>query len=146
MGDGILVRNLEPGRCLLARLDYGTDIIGQITDLAKDEKINTGVFNVIGALAEASLAYYDQSSHEYRKIPIETPVELVSCMGNISIRDGQPFVHAHAVLADSEGNTMGGHLISGRIFAAELYLRELSGMPLVRAHDMTTGLYLWDES
>ncbi len=145
IGDGILANDLKLGRCLIARLDYGADIVGQITDLAKNEKIETGMFSAIGAMMQAEIAYYDQASHEYHRISIDEPIELVSCSGNVSLRDGQPFVHAHAVLADSSGGTKGGHLISGKIFAAELCLQELLGKPLMRKHDSTTDLYLWDK-
>lgn len=144
-GDGILAHDLKLGRCLVARLGHGADILGQIADLAKNEKIETGTFSAIGALMQAELAYYDQSSQEYRKIAVEGALELVSCSGNVSTRDGQPSVHAHAALADLSGNVKGGHLLSGKIFAAELCLQELLGKPLVRKHDQTTGLYLWDE-
>ncbi len=132
------------GRCLIARLDHGIDIVSQIAGLAKNEKIVTGIFGAIGALMQAELAFYDQASHEYQKIPIDKPVELVSCSGNISIRDNQPFVHAHAAMADSEGRVWGGHLIGGKVFAAELCIQELLGEPLIRKYDSITGLYLWD--
>ena len=101
--------------------------------------------SAIGALSRAELGYYDQLSHEYGTIFLDEPVELASCSGNISMRDGRPFVHAHAVLSDRTGGTFGGHLTSGTIFAAELYLQELSGLPLKRVSDSITGLKLWGE-
>ena len=85
--------------------------------------------SVIGALSRAELGYYDQVSQKYGRIQIEEPVELVSCSGNISMRDDQPFVHAHAVLSDREGKVRGGHLTSGTIFAAELYCRSFWACP-----------------
>jgi uncharacterized protein len=133
------------GRSLLIRLEHGKDMIAEITELARDLGIETGIFRAIGALSSAELGYYDQVKHEYGKIPVEEPVELVSCSGNICIRDGQPFVHAHAVLADREGKTLGGHLMKGCVFAAEVHLQELSGQSLRRVHDPTTGLKLWGE-
>ena len=138
-------RIFEQGRSLLIRLDHGKDMIAEITELAGDLGIETGIFWAIGALSSAELGYYDQVKHEYGKIPVEEPVELASCSGNISIRDGQPFVHAHAVLADRKGKTLGGHLMKGRVFAAEVHLQELSGQSLRRVHDPTTGLKLWGE-
>ena len=141
----MLIRGFERGRCLLARPDHGSEIISQITELARREKIEIGLCTAIGALSEAELAYYDQATLEYRKIPVTGPVELVSCSGNISLRDDQPFVHAHAVLADRDGKTVAGHLTGGIIFAAEICLQELSGLPLKREHDPTTRLYLWGE-
>lgn len=141
----MLIRELQRGRCLLARLDRGADLVSQISELARIEGIQAGVFSALGALTQSKIAFYDQGSHEYTELLMTEPVELVSCTGNISIRDGKPFVHAHAVLAGSDGETKGGHLLCGKIFAAELYLVELSGEPMVREHDQLTGLYLWSK-
>jgi predicted DNA-binding protein with PD1-like motif len=74
---------------------------------------------------------------------VEEPVELASCLGNISLLKGQPFVHAHAVLANNQGQVWAGHLVRGTIFAAELYLQELTGQSLNRTPDFITGLNLW---
>ena len=139
----MLIRNFREGGIIFARLDHGENIISQITRLAEENGIEAGALNAIGALSQAKLAYYDQISHDYGEISLEEPVELAYCFGNISLRDGQPFVHAHAVLSDRTGRTWGGHLTSGTIFAAELYLQKLSGLPLKRVPDSTTGLYLW---
>jgi predicted DNA-binding protein with PD1-like motif len=141
----MLTNNFGQGRCLLTRLDHGADILHQAGRLAKEEGIKTGILTAIGALSLAELAYYDQRSMEYRKIPVEGPVELLSCLGNISIRDGQPFVHAHAVLADSQGRVLGGHLITGIVFAAELCMQEFLGEPFKREYDSVTGLHLWEK-
>lgn len=141
----MLIRDFRQGRCLEARLDHGTDIIGQITDLAKEKEIKTGFLSVIGALSRAELGYYDQVSQKYIEIQIDQPVELVSCLGNISLRDDLPFVHAHAVLSDRGARVWGGHLTSGLVFAAELYMQELLGPNLKRMPDSITGLNLWGE-
>ena len=141
----LLVRELQRGRSLLVNLDYGADVVNQITELAGNEGIQTGAFSVLGALTEAEIAFYDQESHEYNELLVDENVELVSCTGNISIREGKPFVHAHVVLAGSDGETRGGHLLRGKIFAAELFLIELLGKPMIRKHDSSTGLYLWSD-
>jgi predicted DNA-binding protein with PD1-like motif len=140
-----MIREFKQGRIFLARLDHGADIISQITNLAEENGMETGALSAIGALSRAKLAYYDQLSHEYDTFSLEEPVELASCSGNISMRDGRPFVHAHAVLSDRTGKTWAGHLTSGIIFAAELYLEELSGLPLKRVSDSITGLNLWEK-
>jgi len=139
------IRDFRQGGIFFARLDHGADIISQITNLAEKNGIETAALCAIGALSRAELGYYDQLSHEYGKISLEEPVELASCTGNISMRDGRPFVHAHAVLSDRTGRTWGGHLTSGIIFAAEVYLQELTGLPLKRVPDSITGLKLWGE-
>ena len=105
---------------MLVRLDHGADLMDQISELAVDEGIQTGAFSVLGALIQAEIAFYDQESHEYSALLVEENAELVSCTGNVSIREGKPFVHAHVVLTDSDGKTTGGHLLHGKIFAATL--------------------------
>lgn len=140
----LLKRGFKQGRCLLIRLDHGADIVKQVSDLLDKEKIDAAAFFAIGALAEAEIAYYDQTSQEYKAILIKEPVELVSCTGNVSLRDGRPFLHAHAALAFRDGKMVGGHLISGLVFAVEVFVQELLGEPLVKGCDSTTGLYLWN--
>jgi predicted DNA-binding protein with PD1-like motif len=139
----LLIRNCSQDRSIQASLDNGTEIIGQITDLAKDMEIEAAFISAIGALSRADLGYYDQATHKYMVTPVDEPVELAACSGNISLLEGQPFVHVHAVLADGRGSTWGGHLVRGTVFAAELYLQELSGLPLKRVPDSITGLNLW---
>ena len=141
----MLIRDCSQGRSLLARLDNVAEIIGQITDIVRERKIEAASFYAIGALTRADLGYYDQASHEYHVTPVEVPVELASCSGNVSLLDGEPFVHAHAVLADGQSHTWAGHLVRGSIFAAELYLQELPGPRLNRTHDPITDLNLWSE-
>jgi len=142
----LLIGKSGPGRSLLARLDHGAEIVGQITDIARDLKIKAAYISAVGALTRAEIGFYDQAAHEYRAAAVvDGPVEIASCSGNISLLDGRPFVHAHAVLSDDSGRTFAGHLVSGSIFAAELFLLEMPGAQLRRMPDAVTGLRLWSE-
>ena len=135
--------SLGPGRFFLIRAPHESDIIAFLTDFAKKHEITTATFTAIGALKSATLACYDQQKHEYLKHTIDTPREIASCVGNISTKEGEPFVHAHAVLSDTNGNTKAGHLLEGKVFAAEIHLVELLGEKIERRHDAVTGLSLW---
>lgn len=134
----------KSGRFLLGRLTHDSDVVKSITDFARDKGVKMGVFTLIGSVKRAKLAYYEQREKEYRVIELQGPHEIASCMGNISLHQGKPFVHAHAVLADERGNTSAGHLLEAQVFAAELHLQELLGPKLERAHDEVTGLVLWE--
>jgi predicted DNA-binding protein with PD1-like motif len=131
-------------RNFLVRAEHDSDLIQSITELAEKEKIEIATFTTIGALKQAKLGFYNQERHEYQEIKIDSPHEIASCVGNISLKDGRPFVHAHAVLADNNGKTKAGHLIEGTIFAAEIHLNELKGVELERKYDKVTGLSLWE--
>jgi predicted DNA-binding protein with PD1-like motif len=134
----------ELGRNFLVRAEHNSDLIQFVTELAEKKEIIVATFTAIGALKSAKLEFYDQEKHEYQEITLDSPQEIASCIGNISVKDGKSFVHAHAVLADKNGNTKAGHLLEGVVFAAELHLRELRGVKLERKYDKVTGLSLWE--
>ena len=128
---------------LILRLKHNADLVQAITELARSKGVEAGSFTAIGALKRARLGYYDQKSNEYREMEIDMPHEMASCIGNVSLKDGEPFVHAHVVLAVQKGNTKAGYLFEGIVFAAEIHLRQLEGPKLERKYDEVTGLSLW---
>jgi len=132
------------GKEFIVRLEHDADLVQSMTELARSRGIEAGSFTAIGALERARLGYYDQKNHEYRELKIDSPHEIASCIGNVSLKDGEPFIHAHVVLADERGNTKAGHLFEGIVFAAEVHLRQLEGPRLERKYDEVTGLSLWN--
>ena len=74
----------------------------------------------------------------------DTHHEIVGFIGNVSLRDGVPLLHAHATFADEHGACVGGHLLRGiTVFVAEFTIREMTGVELVRTYDEEFGLALW---
>lgn len=138
------MNSYEVGRTFLGRLLKGGDLLKELTKIAEENDISTGVIQVIGAVECAKIGYYEQSKEEYVYQDFDQHLEIVNCIGNISIMDGKPMVHAHISLADEKGNSYGGHLAEGTIiFASEAYIQELKGEKLVRTYDESTGLSLW---
>jgi hypothetical protein len=135
---------LSLGRTFLLRVLYDSDLIEFITEQAKKHQISLAAFTAVGAVKSAKLGFYDQTNHEYLPNLLDYPQEIASCIGNISLKEGAPFVHAHAVLADESGNTKGGHLFECKVFAAEVHVTELLGQKFEREKDVQTGLSLWE--
>lgn len=136
-------RAFRAKRHFLVRLPYGCDIVEHLTALAAEKKIRCGAVSVIGATWEATIGYYDQKRHAYEKRTFREEMEIVSCSGNISLKEGQPLLHLHAVLGDTKLRCFGGHLFTGsKVFSAEAHIVELSGRR-VRQPDAATGLALW---
>ena len=104
-------------------------------------------FSVIGAVSSSTLGFYDQQKRVYETFTKKAPHEIASCIGNVSLKEGKPFIHAHVVLGGQDGKTTGGHLFSETIiFAGEINLQELIGTAMERNFDTTTGLFLWKQS
>jgi len=132
------------GRRFVGRLPHGKDLITSIEDFCKASSIKMATFSVIGAVSSATLGAYDQKQQVYATFTQEGPLEIVSCTGNVSLLDQDPVIHAHVVLGTLEGKTIAGHIFSETIlYAGEIDLQELTGIPLERAYDDTTGLMLW---
>lgn len=132
------------GRAFVGRLATGCDLVEEIERLCAEQGVLAAQVTVIGAVRRASYAYYEQFDHRYLELESATHHEIVGFVGNVSLRDDRPFLHAHATFADATGATVGGHLLRGcDVFAAEVMIRELGDVSLVRAHDEQTGLALW---
>lgn len=95
------------------RFSTGDEILSGLTDLAKREGITAAQITGLGGLSTALLAFGDPSigSYVFKLIPIDEKSELVSLDGTVSLRDGQPSVHLHAVVALPDGSTRGGHVL-----------------------------------
>ncbi len=132
------------GRAFVGRLATGSDLVEEIERLCAEQSVLAAQVTVIGAVRRASYAYYEQADHRYLELESATHHEVVGFVGNVSLRDDRPFLHAHATFADASGATVGGHLLRGcQVFAAEVMIRELGDVSLVRAHDEQPGLALW---
>ncbi len=143
-GDLSMSFKVNVGRSFLLRAKHDSEMIDFVTGFAKENEVMAASFTAIGALKSAKLGFYDQEKHEYSEMSLSVPLEIACCIGNVSLKGGKPFTHAHVVLSDHNGNTRGGHLLEGKVFAAEVYLTELTGAELVRKIDAVTGLSLWD--
>jgi hypothetical protein len=134
----------KAGRAFAGRLATGSDLVDEIERFCLEREITAAQVTVIGAVRRARYAYYEQDDHRYRELETDAHHEIVGFVGNVSLRDDKPFLHAHATFADADGATVGGHLLSGiEVFAAEVMIRELGGVSLVRLPDEETGLALW---
>ena len=91
----------------------------------------------------ATLGTYDPRKGKYLQKTLKGDLEILSCTGNVSLKEGQPFAHLHAVMGDKRLRAFGGHLFASKVFAAEVFLTEPRGPALVRQPDPDTGLALW---
>jgi predicted DNA-binding protein with PD1-like motif len=138
------LRRMETKDRLVGKLDYGSDLLEELNEVCRRRDIRLAWFEGLGAVQKACLSYYDQQMREYQPLEIDRALEITQLTGNVSLKDGIPFVHAHVTLADRAGHAYGGHLAPGTIvFACEFRMEILEGPVLERVFDQTTGLFLW---
>jgi hypothetical protein len=132
------------GRAFVGRLATGTDLLAEIEGFCSAHDIRSAWVSVVGAVSHAAFGYYEQDERRYLELSSDDHHEITSFTGNVSMRDGKPFLHAHAGFASRDGASVGGHLLPGCIvFVGEVTIREMSDVDLERVPDEVTGLALW---
>lgn len=126
--------------------EKGEHLINSLAGFAKEEDISAASFHGLGGALEAEIGYYHLDTKEYEFTQLNEVLEIVSLHGNIALKDGAPFVHAHGVLSDAKLKSYAGHikeLVVGG--TCELFLQNIDDS-WVRTRDEGTGLSLIDFS
>ncbi|ADU62916.1 MAG: DNA-binding protein [Pseudodesulfovibrio sp.] len=131
-------------KTIMQRLRKGEDLVAELGRVCRENGITRGSIQVIGAMEQARLGYYHQDARKYETHAIDHHVEILAGIGNVSLLDGETFVHLHLTLSDAACQCLGGHAMEGNIiFAAEAIITEIPGEALNRVFDEPTGLKLW---
>ena len=138
------IREVNAVKMFMGKLAHGADLLEEITEICIEQNICLGRIEALGAVQNARLGYYNQQDHVYHFFDLDQTLEITNLIGNISIKDGVPIVHAHVTLSDKDGHAYGGHLAPGTIdFACEVVIQALDGPNFERGLDQKTGLPLW---
>jgi predicted DNA-binding protein with PD1-like motif len=98
------------------RFSTGDEILSGLYDLVAKHHITSGHITGIGGLAPgALLGWGDPEVGGFKKIEIKDKTEIVSLIGDISMRNDAPYVHVHMIVGSSDGSTKAGHLIEAHI-------------------------------
>ena len=125
--------------------DTGDEVVANLLAFAKEQKLAASHFAGIGACERVTLGFFELGSRDYKKIPINEQVEVMSLIGNIALEEsGEPKVHAHVVVGLQDGTAHGGHLLEAHVRPTlEVFLVE-SPKPLRRKMNAEVGLALID--
>jgi predicted DNA-binding protein with PD1-like motif len=124
--------------------DQGDEAKSGLEQFAREHGLSGAHFTGIGAFSDVTLGYFDWEQKEYTEIPVEEQVEVASLVGDVALADGEPQVHAHLVVGDSQGRARAGHLLEGHVRPTlEIVLTETPA-ELVKTPDEQSGLALID--
>jgi len=134
--------NQQPRTWVLV-FDTGEELASGLKSFAKAEKLSGSSFKAIGALSAVKLGYFNWETKKYQtSVDLQEQVELLSLIGDIAMKDGQPQVHAHVVIGRADGTARGGHLQEARVRpTCEVILTE-SPEHLQKQIDPESGLAL----
>ena len=131
---------------VLVVLERGEEIFESIYKIIEKLDIQFAWINGIGAASNIVLGAYPSSTKEYIKKKFDGEFELASVMGNITTKEGNPFIHVHATISDEDCNAFAGHLFTATVSVTCELILNISEKEIIRKECNEIGLSLWDFS
>ena len=120
------------------------DFINQTFEaFAQTKGVGCAWLNGIGALENPEIGYYSIKDKKYHRKQFTGEFELTSLIGNITMKEGNPFSHTHITFSDTDYQVYGGHLFDAKITAAGEFLIQIGTDDITREMDHSIGLRLW---
>jgi predicted DNA-binding protein with PD1-like motif len=118
----------------------GTGLTEELLDIAKREGIKTAEVDAIGGVNKLRLAYFNNKAKKYEEHQYDEFLEVASLKGNVTLKDGQPFLHLHGTFGRRDMSVLGGHVISGTVFPLLEVVFTPTENRALRRFDDETGL------
>ncbi len=133
----------ERPRTYVLIFETGDELASGLKKFAQEQKLEGSSFKAIGALSSVKLGWFNWETKKYETaVQLEEQVELLSLIGDIAVKDGEPQVHAHVVIGRRDGTAHGGHLLEAKIRpTCEVILTE-SPVHLQKQMDPESGIAL----
>ena len=129
------------------RLDPGEEIVEQLTRLVEQENIQLGSISALGAANDVTIGIFSTQDQKYYSQRYQGDFEISSLVGNVTRKDGAPYLHLHITIGNPvSGQVHAGHLSSAVISATlEAFLFVWDGR-VGRKFEESVGLNLFDFS
>ncbi len=132
------------GNHYVVRMDRGDEILTKLVELCRKEDIKVGSAVGLGAADRVELGLFDTTEKKYYKKELTGLMEISSLIGNISTKDGEPYLHFHINVCGRDLNATGGHLSACYVSAtAEITVTKLEGTVERKMSD-EVGLNLYE--
>ncbi|KAH0792747.1 DNA-binding protein [Histomonas meleagridis] len=137
---------MDPPKIIVKRILPGNDLYETIkNEIALSVKnlygkCSLSISTCVGSLKNCVIRLAGATPTNEKIVTIPGPLEIVSLVGTVT----DVGIHVHISVADSEGNTKGGHLMPGSLVdtTAEIVLIDIyqcSGIFFTREQDPNTG-------
>ncbi len=126
----------------ILRLDPDEEFIETIQNFCVENNIKSAWLEAVGSTKELELAYFNVDEKEYETESFQEFLEIITITGNISVKEGEVFCHAHGIFGKSDMKSLAGHVNRCIISATgEVMLHKYEGK-VERKYDENTGLHL----
>ena len=103
-------------RTFILIFETGDELAEGLLRFAREQRLSAASFKAVGALSSVRLGWFSWEGKRYEpSVTLDEQVELLSLIGDVALKDGEPVVHAHAVIGKKDDTAHGGHLLNARI-------------------------------
>jgi len=136
------VQYLRQGERVQLRFLSGAPFVAPLLEWLGREGIGYATLTGLGAVSSATVSYWNAETKQYEQHQLEEQMEVVSLLGNVTMREGVPFIHAHVGLGRRDLSVIGGHVNELSVHPTlEVWLRP-EAEAVHRALDESCGLYV----
>ncbi len=106
----------ESPQTFILVFETGDELAEGLLRFAQEQKLSAASFKAIGALSSVRLGWFSWESKRYEpSVTLDEQIELVSLIGDVALKDGEPVVHAHVVIGKQDGTAHAGHLLQAHV-------------------------------
>jgi predicted DNA-binding protein with PD1-like motif len=121
-------------------LKAGTSLTDEILRIASKEKIKTARVEAIGGVKRLRIAYFNHRTKKYEEHEYREFLEAAGILGNVTQKDGKPFLHAHGTFGRRDMSAVAGHVLSATVFPLMEVVITPTKNAAVRRFDEKSGL------
>src|SRR5579884_236551 len=95
----------ESPQTFVVVFETGDELADGLLQFAKEKKLSAASFKAVGAFSSVRLAWFNWEAKRYEPaVTLDEQVELLSLIGDVALKDGEPAVHAHAIIGRKDGS------------------------------------------
>lgn len=124
------------------RFESGELVAESLLGWLKANEIGYATMTGIGAVSGATVSYWNAETHQYETHELREQLEVVSLIGNVTVKEGAPFTHIHVTLGRRDLSIVGGHFNDATVHPnLEIWLQRESET-VERLLDESSGIFL----
>ena len=126
------------------RLESGEHVQAALVPWLAEQGIGYAAVSGLGAVRQITLSYWNADTRRYETHERAEQMEVVSLVGNVTLKDNAPFLHLHIALGRRDLSLIGGHFNDAIVHPTlEIWLRP-EAEAVRRVPDEASGLSLMD--
>ena len=106
------------GDSVVLRIQKGEELLETLCAVCKEERITLATVSGIGAVNDVTLGVFNSEKFQYESQQFTGDMEIASCTGNVTRKDGEIYLHLHMVV----GNVTKGFICAGQLNRAIISL------------------------